>query len=1515
MSMNWLKRRKNPLLTRQAEILEQKTINGNKYPDFQKLSVREAEARRDNKFKEQSNGQTKNGDLEAINTQLYKFAEEGLNSIRPYHPWPTLEGKPAGDKASQDAVNQLDWKIRVENETRAWRCAKLLNYWDSLFKRPIDSNEFKEARSLFASEQGDETVKEKETVGHAIEHIRDGYNKIQPIEKKIKQRIEELNDHYRSLEDLENLSKKPDFVRSTAYGLDPFHKSAEQAATDLSKISEDVKKYQEQMQEIVKKMPENEKKGSGKDKEFFEETINHLKVLKETLDEVRNKEDKLKENVNGLKKTIDNRKNLSEEFKTATNGQKEIIDEIKNLYENVHKALNKAKSSLEQERSHLEKKDPRQEAIELLDSLAKKISDEKIGRKEQQPCLYMDTRGWVSVKPGHWLPMRKLWKFLPVSGENKTVVKFRPDLVPGGIRIYRESRNSNMTTQRDPYIKNLENWEITADDYDISFNIPETFNDSTGRRVGTLTVLNKKGFYEAQKDPNLNKGNIDELKEKYTVVKHVDMEKVQNIDFVINLVNEKDRVPHITCNVIHDVMPDAVINHDDIMKSNDGGLGAYGGIMAKINLATMELTSMDEAISIPFSHLDLTESQQTKAGDFHKPVPGNDLVVRLNGPTENSYIRLDTAFSVTQKTKVEEETKQQINNYLEKSIKDLRNTIHHGSQKEDIENAFSKLEKDKWIMGITNNILKQNFYGVPRDKLQFETFSKTLPEKLPLAAEKAQAYRNEATAMQQANSSINEKMRDSLIEDLKLNGKDGGEKILQKWLNAERLDQKLDSRHFENPLEVRTLITEIAEKAGKAAYEIEKVKTKDDKLAKNAQKKTEDEIFNEINDTILKFKGDKPGDREKLRSEIQKSLYEATFLEAKAEAVKAIQESAKLLGKVPEGDIDAIKEKEVFIEAEKVAYAEKEEKRLLKYIEVVTRAAIENRESGPTKDHKIPTKDNRVIDDKHKKIKEAIKAKIEEAKKEAESEIERQFQSASPSGDPRDEIKAKIRIEQAVKAVEAARKVAIEQLGGEKQFNDAKKLPVLLLYSGAEKKIDNEGKELKDGLNKVEEEAAEKWKNEYGLFLAKKAIGRIDEAAEKTPTKSGEDVEITRGKAAYNLSKRIVEALKSNDQNSLKNLNGILENTKVNMSLQLEEDKDFKEKNKNLQDMVDKVKSNEQQKPVQELLSKYEVCLNKPEPDAAERAFRKKVEEFFEKKEDGEKKSGEKDQVHDYWRNQYYLKRAVDAARRGQLLLGDDSARDYIMRMKLVPESNRNSDKPEDLRQGFEHDWVSFLKWSLGHALDTDSNEVVGHALMLVDSEQKRRYGNIKIAENAINLNTSPEQKIKALGEMKLAADSLLKLDPGEEVTNPHAALEKKGEEILAQHLDWKEAGKKTKAELAEEQKILNQYFARHAQETYKLSLAWAQSDPELYANLKANSARFIQKQMKLMWTYYDNERSRTFHVQQTQFQQNEAAKWFWRGFWKDLGLLQVRGAFDFGSRADKEVQSALWGLIKKAAV
>ncbi len=1481
MLKNWLEQRRKtreiPLTTREETISEKK-----QYPDFQKLSVREAEAQRDNKFKEQNNGQTKNGDLEAINTQLYKFAEEGLNSIRPYHPWPTLEGKSAGDQASQDAVNQLDWKIRVENETRAWRCAKLLNYWDSLFKRPIDSNEFKEARSLFASERGNDSIKS----------FKEGYEKIQSLDEKAKNRIKDLNGYNGYLE---TLSKKPGFFKPTVDGnRSAFHQTAQEMVGYLKEISKNVENYLEQMEGIIKEPSKNEKGGAKQDTKDLKEFIGHLKDLKNALGNILNKEKGFEEEIKTDSKTKGS--------KEAINRQKDYVNETRELYEEAQKKLTKVKDSLNQAYSHLEKKDPRQEAIELLDSLAKKISDEKIGRKEQQPCLYMDTRGWVSVKPGHWLPMRKLWKFLPVPGEKKTVVKFRPDLVPGGIRIYRESRNSNMTTQRDPYIKNLENWEITADDYDISFKIPETFNDSTGRRVGTLTVLNKKGFYEAQKDPNLNKGNIDQLKKEYTVVKQVDMEKVQNIDFVINLVNEKDRVPHITCNVIHDVMPDAVINHDDIMKSNDGGLGAYGGIMAKINLATMELTSMDEAISIPFGHLDLTESQQTKAGDFHKPVPGNDLVVRLNGPTENSYIRLDTAFSVTQKTKVEEETKRQINNYLEKSIKDLKNSIHHGSQKEDIENAFSKLEKDKWIMGITNNMLKQNFYGVPRDKLQFETFSKTLPEKLPLAAEKAQAYRNEATAMQQANLSINRKMYDSLIEDLKSKGKDGGKEILPKWLNAERLDQKLDSRHFENPLEVRTLIMEIAKDAGKAAYEIEKVKTKDDNLAENAQKETEDKIFNEINDTTLKLKGNKQENIDDLRSKMQESLYHATFLEAKAEAVKAIQESAKLLEKVPEGDIDAKNEKESFVEAAKVAYAEKEEKRLLKYIEVVTRAAIENRESGPTKDHKIPTKDNRVIDDEHKKIKKVIEAKIKEAKNKAESEIKEQFRSTSPSGELRDEIKAQIRIEQAVKAVEAARKVAIEQLGGKKQFDDAKKLPILLLYTGAEKKIENEEEELEKGLKKVEEEAGGKWENEYGLFLAKKAIESIEEA------------EKTNKKTAYNLSKQVINNLKNIGTISSEKLNEIFKNPK-DLYSQLEVDGKLREKVANLEKKAKEAKSAD--KPVQELLNKYEACLNKPNPDATERAFRKKVEEFFEKKEDGEKKSGEKDQVHDYWRNQYYLKRAIDAARRGQLLLGDDSARDYIMRMKLVPEPDRASNKPEQehLREGFEHDWVLFLRWSLGHALDTDSNEVVGHALTLVDSELKRRYRNIKIAENAINLNTSPEQKIKALGEMKLTADSLLKLNPGEEVTNPYAALEKKGKEILAQHLDWEETGKKSKAELAEEQKVLDQYFARHAQETYKLSLAWAQSDPELYANLKANSTSFIQKQMKLMWTNYDNERTRTFHVQQTKFQQKEATKWFWRSFWQNLGLLQLRGTLDFGSRADKEVQSALWGLIKKVEV
>jgi hypothetical protein len=474
------------------------------------------------------------------------------------------------------------------------------------------------------------------------------------------------------------------------------------------------------------------------------------------------------------------------------------------------------------------------------------------------------------------------------------------------------------------------------------------FNDPQERKIGVLKFTDLVSYNKAKREAEAKEAGTGKTVkiENYIRTEHFDMVRLQSLDLVIDLVNEKIPVPKLTRSMILDEVPDAIIDHTAVMATPEGD---EREAMCILNLETQRIEGRNGWPSIPVKDLDWTETAHTLPVDLERP-SNSDLVVRLSGPSDVSYIRLDTAFSKNQWTGIPEETKQLISAYLENSINDLENTIRSGS-KEEIEEKFRKLEQTKWIAGFTINMLKQNFYSVPRERFQSEKFHKEKSEKIPSVFRRKQKYLDKAAKVQKKSKDIDQNLHDSIRDGidsvLSQTWQSKRQAIWEAWSKAEHFDELLDAELLKNPLLAGAFVMEMAEKAGKATYTIEKIKAKSDKDAKDAQKKAEENVFDDINKAISEFRDNRNEDTlESLRSAIRKTLHHTVLLQATADAAEATQKFAQLIGEISDDPSRADTKKD-FVEKAKNNSAQKESVGLIGYITSVARGFAEDKMTTP----------------------------------------------------------------------------------------------------------------------------------------------------------------------------------------------------------------------------------------------------------------------------------------------------------------------------------------------------------------------------------------------------------------------------------------------------------------------------------------------------------------------------------------------------------------------------------------
>jgi hypothetical protein len=286
--------------------------------------------------------------------------------------------------------------------------------------------------------------------------------------------------------------------------------------------------------------------------------------------------------------------------------------------------------------------------------------------------------------------------------------------------------------------------------------------------------------------------------------------------------------------------------------------------------------------------------------------------------------------------------------------------------------------------------------------------------------------------------------------------------------------------------------------------------------------------------------------------------------------------------------------------------------------------------------------------------------------------------------------------------------------------------------------------------------------------------------------------------------------------------------------------------------------------------------------------------------------------IHPYYANQYYLEKAMDAARDGNFLSKEVDgnyiigASEYIRKLKQVDHPLPSDKSLAGLRQADEYHWVTYLREALAEADREGMVELLKQALPLAKQTQECRYSNLKRAEKALDLETPSEEAKKIVDDMHTVEPSLLWPKIGEK---PAAVGKDKKSDGK---FDPKAITKKSDSELAQEAGEVAEKIYKHAVNAIERLIA-SITDPGEQQKFREKVAELTMDLAKREFEINNQDKSIQNQWQKLEVYIKVMNKQRWKDLWKELMLLWLKTSVESGSKGVQSFMSELEKIVTKA--
>jgi hypothetical protein len=279
-----------------------------------------------------------------------------------------------------------------------------------------------------------------------------------------------------------------------------------------------------------------------------------------------------------------------------------------------------------------------------------------------------------------------------------------------------------------------------------------------------------------------------------------------------------------------------------------------------------------------------------------------------------------------------------------------------------------------------------------------------------------------------------------------------------------------------------------------------------------------------------------------------------------------------------------------------------------------------------------------------------------------------------------------------------------------------------------------------------------------------------------------------------------------------------------------------------------------------------------------------------------------------YYANQWNFERAIEAFTRGQILseivdgrtiLG---ASDYIRNLKQVDCPPTSDDSLAGLRQADEYHWVTYLRSGLAEASAESLAEALEKSISAALWMQGSRYGNLKLAEQALNLETTSDEAKRFTDNIDIVATPV-PLSETEEKTKVGIDKNK---------LDPKAIKQKSDKELAQDASEKAEQIYQHAVDSID-RLINSIDDPALQKRYREEAVKMAMDMAKQAFEINKQDKSIQNQWQKLEELVKVMDSQRWKDLWKDLFLLWLKSSVESGSKGVKDFLSEFEKIAMKA--
>ncbi|HEY4036932.1 MAG TPA: hypothetical protein VGL94_23485 [Ktedonobacteraceae bacterium] len=279
-----------------------------------------------------------------------------------------------------------------------------------------------------------------------------------------------------------------------------------------------------------------------------------------------------------------------------------------------------------------------------------------------------------------------------------------------------------------------------------------------------------------------------------------------------------------------------------------------------------------------------------------------------------------------------------------------------------------------------------------------------------------------------------------------------------------------------------------------------------------------------------------------------------------------------------------------------------------------------------------------------------------------------------------------------------------------------------------------------------------------------------------------------------------------------------------------------------------------------------------------------------------------------YYANQWNFERALEAINRGEILSKDGviGASDYIRNLKpgnrpLITEDS----SIRDLRQADEYAWTTYLLNGLAEANAEHLPEVLQKSIPVALWMQRSRYGNLNLAEQALDLETTSDEAKWFIEDIDIVETPLPWSEPE---TDQKAKVDTTKDK---NQFDPKTRTNKSEAELAQE-------AGRAVEQVYKYAVDATEriidsiDDPVMQKRCREEVVKLISESSKSQMEVYKLLYAKQEKLEMLKLWDEKEKEWFYRDLGEKLALLWIQQGINGTNKGLKDAQDAFGKLIKQ---